>query len=158
MLDLTLVIDPSSGTHVIGSKNGILETTYREHYGDNFSHSVTAKIVYKNDWILAITDEEIQRYYATILKTRFGIQLDWKSKWNSHVSVIRGDEPLKNKHLWEYHDGQDIAIKYTHDIYTNGSHWWLNVQSKELDAIREFYGLEPKSRSLHLTIGRISSK
>lgn len=150
-----LLLDPSAGTHVLGSRFGRLETTYRDRMGDDYVHEVAAKLVYDGDWLLAVADQEIQRYYAWHLQKRFGIQLGWKSKSGAHVSVVRGEAPLANADRWGHDAGRAVTLRYTHEVYTNGLHWWLNAFSDELAAVREFYGFDPGKRWFHLTIGRL---
>lgn len=97
---------------------------------------------------------------------RRGIRLT-ESAWGAHVSVIRGEKPLKNKNLWGRY--QNEKIEFTYDpryLNTNGSHWWIRVQSERLMEIREELGLTPQPgfvdkygnfkvvNPFHITIGR----
>jgi hypothetical protein len=148
-----MFVNTIHGTHILGSKFGRLITTYRDRENAAYVHDVVGTLRYADDWLLLQVDDEIARYYADMIRVRFGIGLHHRSKWGAHVSVIRG-ETLSTPALWGADDGEEIAIKYTHDIYTNGAHWWLNVESDELAAVRERYGLPPEKRHFHLTIGR----
>lgn len=150
----SLLIDSKHGTHILGSNFGRLITTYRDQEGDNFAHQTIAKLKYIDNWLHAMIDDEICRYYAAMVEKRFGIKLHWKSMWGGHVSVVRGEEILINQDKWGHDKEREIVINYSHDIYTNGHHWWLNVESEEISAIRKFYGLPGEERHLHLTIGR----
>lgn len=152
---VSITLDPSAGTHVLGSNFGKLETTYRDRLGDNFCHSVAGTLRYTGHWLLLQCDDEIARYYASLVQRRFGIKLHWKSQWGAHVSVIRGEQLLKNQERWGYHEGDTVKIKYTHDVYTNGQHWWLNVECDKLSKVRGFYGFGTRKKWFHLTIGRL---
>lgn len=143
----------ATGTHILGSNFGRLITTYRDRENAAYVHEAVGTLRYADDWLLLQVDDEIARYYASILKTRFGITVQHRSKWGAHVSIIRGEE-LPNPDGWGADHGREIAIRYTHDIYTNGAHWWLNVESDDLADIRAGYGLPPEKRHFHLTIGR----
>lgn len=149
-----MIIDTYNGTHVLGSSFGRLITTYRDKEQANYVHEVVGKLRYADDWLLLQVDDEIARYYADVIRKRFDIPLHHRSKWGAHVSVIRG-ELLPNPNGWGSDEGREIKIKYTHDIYTNNTHWWLNVECDELAEIRERYGLPANKRFFHLTIGRI---
>jgi hypothetical protein len=151
----TLIIDPLEGSHVLDRKFDKIITTYRANLGDNFIHQTVGTIKYSHDWLVIDTDDEICRYYAAIVEKKFGVKLHWKSMWGGHVSVIRGEELLANQDKWGYNEGREITIQYSHDIYTNGQHWWLNVKSKEISDLRTFYGLPENDRNIHLTMGRI---
>lgn len=150
-----LSIESSAGTHVLGSNFGKLETTYRDRLGDDFCHATVGQLRYTGNWILLQCDDEIARYYSAIVQKRFGVKLHWKNQWGAHVSVIRGEQPLKNEDKWGWHEGRDVRIKYTHDIYTNGQHWWLNVECDRLSKVRGFYGFGTRKKWFHLTIGRL---
>lgn len=150
-----MIIDTSNGTHILGSHFGKLVTTYRDREGADYVHSVVGTLRYVDDWLLLEVDDEIARYYAWIMKQRFDINLHWKSKWGAHVSVIRGEQLHMNLDKWGEDEGREIQINYTHDIYTNGEHWWLNVLCDELADVRSHYGLPTNKRFFHLTIGRL---
>lgn len=152
---MELMLDPSAGTHVLGSNFGKLLTTYRDREGDNFCHATAGILRYTGHWLLLQCDDEIARYYAAEVQRRLGIKLHYKSQWGAHVSVIRGEKLLKNETKWGWHEGKEVRIKYTHDIYTNGQHWWLNVECDALAKVRGFYGFGTKKRWFHLTIGRL---
>lgn len=149
-----MIVDTSDGTLILGSSFGRLVTTYRDREGDDYVHSVVGTLRYVGDWLLLQVDDEIARYYAAQIQKRFDIPLHWRSKWGAHVSVIRG-ETLPNPERWGWDDGRKVKIDYTHQIYSNADHWWLNVRCDELADIRSSYGLPTNKRFFHLTIGRL---
>jgi hypothetical protein len=152
---MNLLLDTTGGTHVLGSRFGQLLTTFRDREGDSFDLETESTLRFADDWLLAQVDDEIARYYAAQIEKRFGIKLNWRSLWGAHVSVIRGEVPLKHAERWGEQEGQIIPIRYTHSIYTSGQHWWLNVECDEFANIRDFYGFQTRKRWFHLTIGRI---
>lgn len=148
-----IIIDKTEGTCVLGSRFNKLITTYRDRLDAEYVHSTKGILQYHDDWLLLQVDDEIARYYAASIKQRFLIDLHHKSKWGAHVSIIRG-EPLPDGSKWGHDEGREIEIQYTHQIYTNGEHWWLNVECDELAEVRAQYGLPSDKRFFHLTIGR----
>lgn len=106
-------------------------------------------------WCILKTDEEIVRYYKEWLKKFYDVEFE-KTVWGSHVSVVRGTEP-SNKSVWKKYQGYKINFTYTNNIYR--AHWFycVDVQSAELEAIRQELGLTPVPKhGFHLTIGRIN--
>ena len=150
-----MIIDTSAGTCVLGSNFGRLITTYRDRGGDFYPHQTIGTLHYADDWLLVDVDDEIARYYANQLEKRFGIKVHWRSLWGAHVSAIRGEKPRVNGDRWGHDEGRVVLVKYTHNIYTNGQHWWLNVECNELAEVRGFYGFGTTKRWFHLTVGRL---
>lgn len=149
-----MIIDPSAGTCILGRDFDRLITTYRVREYEDYPHTVTGVLRYVDDWLMLAVDDEILRYYSSTIKKEFGVELHWRSKFGGHVSVIRG-EPLPNPANWGHDEGREVKIWYTHQIYTNGEHWWLNVVCDELADIRSSYGLPTNKKFFHLTIGRL---
>lgn len=149
-----MIIDAAAGTCIIGSNFGQLVTTYRDREATEYEHSTVGILRWLPDnWLMLQVDNDIARYYASTIKSEFGIDLNWKAKSGAHVSVIRGEHLPIVDHR-EADEGRSIEIFYTHQIYTNGEHWWLNVVCDELADIRSSYGLPTNKRFFHLTIGR----
>jgi hypothetical protein len=152
---LDLTIYPSFGTRVLGSSFGQLITDFRSKEEDRFDHTGIAKLTYVDGWLMAVTSNDTSRYYASIIQKTFGIDLHYLSLSGSHISVIRNETPIKNASEWGWRDGQIIKFKYTHDVYTNGNHWWVNVEGTEFSEIRAYYGFPSNKKWFHLTVGRI---
>lgn len=150
-----MILDTSNGTHVLGSSFNRLVTTYRDRVGDQYVHQTIGSLDYVDDWLLVRIDDEIARYYASIVENRFGIKLQTKTQWGTHVSAIRGESLLNNQDKWGHDHGVQVQVNYTHEIYTNGHHWWLNVDCLDLSTVRAFYGFQTTKRWFHLTIGRL---
>lgn len=148
-----LVVYPNQGTRVLGTRFGRLVSEPRnEHY----PHAGTMRIVYTPDgWCRGHTDFQIQDYYAHQIEKRFGIRLHTRSLHGAHITIIRGHREKQLKNIGHQPlKGKIVPFKYSHDVFTNGEHWWLNVQSDSIKIIREHLGLEFQPRRYHLTIGR----
>jgi hypothetical protein len=166
MSSIRLYIDSRVGTHVLGSRFGSLDLTYRDRHGDSYVHTAKAKLWYDPSrkgqvsdpwWMIATTDDEIAAYYRWIVQRRFDLALD-KPSWGAHVTVVRGEQPVVNDQLWASDNGLEIDFSYTHEVYTNGVHWWLNVDCDAFEQIRVRYGFPSGKRHFHLSIGRIPNK
>jgi hypothetical protein len=72
------------------------------------------------------------------------------SKWGEHVTIVRREQadPLTILRF----EGWEIEFEYDGTIRGNDKHYWLDVYSNRLLALREFLGLrrEPEF-NLHLT-------
>lgn len=147
-----LTVYPERGTTVLGSKFGELITAPRTYW---YPHESTMKIHYDaGGWCRGSTDYQIQAYYAHQIEREFGIRLHTRSLYGSHVTIIRGREKkLKNSDDKPLNH-RIVKFKYSHEVFTNGDHWWLNVECLDIKSIREHFGLEYAPRRYHLTIGR----
>lgn len=158
---INLHISPENGTKVLGSIYGELLLEPKGEPVFNFSGIAKVKVdpaydkKYSHWWIIAYTCDNITAYYRYSIKKRFGIVLR-KPSFGAHISIIAGEKPKQNIDYWKYFDGFEKPFEYTHQLYTNGTFWWLNVKSEEMEFIRDFFGLDDSSKDpLHLTIGRI---
>jgi hypothetical protein len=151
-----------NGTLCEGSNFGVLMNSKISHAHIDYPHQGECKLIaeptmngHKSPgWVLGITDIGIILYYKKIIENRFGIKID-PPMWNAHISVVRGEgDPEK---IWKLHK-QKKTFFYTHDVFTNGQHWWLNVISDELVDVREMSGTFRGSGFFHLTIGRTQEK
>lgn len=79
-----------------------------------------------------------------------------RSKWGPHISVIRGEIPLKNKDDWGKFQGESIDFQLIGDLYTRrGDRYWIWVDSPRLVEIRQHFGLpDQPCTKFHMTIGR----
>ena len=73
--------------------------------------------------------------------------------WDSHITVIRNEEPL-HKEYWEKYSGKTVEFEYETSPLTDGNYWWVTVFCEELLDLRTELGLprEPEF-PLHLSIG-----
>lgn len=147
-----MIFHPQDGTYILGSSFDRLITTYRTAVVPQF-HEDHGVIRHHDSWMLLEVEGDIQAYYASIVRREFGVKLQTRSLWPTHVSVIRGETISQG--TWGEHEGKVVPFQYSHDIYTNGTHWWLNVECQELEDIRSSHGLQSTPGFLHLTIGRL---
>lgn len=114
-------------------------------------------------WIIATSCNDLAAYYRGMIEKRFNIRL-LKPSFDSHVSVVVGEEPLINASTWNEFNGRKVKFTYTHEVFTNGYFWWIRVKSKELENVRKHFGLidagsfneqgELLSNPFHLTVGK----
>jgi hypothetical protein len=105
-------------------------------------------------WVVLDCDPAIGKYYRHLYKLKYHYCKSLlRPAWKEHITVVRDEEPPK-KHLWEKYAGEEIGFEISHEIHTNGLHFWLPVQSGRLLDIREELGLTRNpSAAFHLTIG-----
>jgi len=105
-------------------------------------------------WLVLDCDESICAYYRDLYclfhhKTRQII----KPAWDSHITVIRNEEPLY-KEFWEKYVGEQVEFEYETSPQTDGNYWWLGVDCQRLLDIRIELGLsEQPIFPLHLSVG-----
>lgn len=109
-----------------------------------------------NDWWMILdVCPEFGRYYRqgfNILNRFVGIKIG-DTQWGSHISVIRGEEPLYWKR-WDSYHKVDVEFEYELIYETDGKHIWFPVQCDRLLDIREELGLNRRPHfSLHVTLG-----
>jgi 2'-5' RNA ligase len=124
-----------------------------------FAHSSKGVLdFHKDDWVLVLCDNEIINYYLWLSK-RYGIPFYKGSLYGAHITIARGRFKIPKELIEKYH-GQTVNFKYTHEIYYNDLHLWLNVDSDEIYTIhkeimkRDFEKRDKTRYSFHITIGR----
>ena len=106
-------------------------------------------------WLILKTDKGLMEYYQHWIKQHYDVGFE-KTVWGSHISVIRGDEPL-NKEAWGKYNNEVIPFTYTNRIYR--VHWFFCVDaySPRLEEIRAELGLPKLPKyGFHITIGRLN--
>jgi len=125
-----------------------------------YDHSSTGKIhFHPDDWVLVMCDKEIVDYYHWLSK-RYGKCFHKGSRFGAHITIAKGrfKIPEKIKNLYQDHI---VNFDYTHKIYYNQNHLWLNVQSDELTEIHkrimetDVKKLDKTHYSFHMTLGRL---
>ena len=124
------------------------------------------RLRYTRNWAYLEVDPELTNYYLWLLSAellgfryaKHSLPKIQRPTWGGHISVVRKEE----RHLcrdWDIARGQGLDFSYDNIFYTNGLHFWLDVESENLQLIRELLGLS-SCNHLHLTIGsyRISEK
>lgn len=103
-------------------------------------------------WAIIKTDAGLVDYYRWQLAHRFK-RIVHSPAWGSHVSIVRGEDTKLSRKYWGHLAGKRVKLKYTHGVYWNREHAWINIQCDEFFEIRTLMGL-PTDWGAHLTIGR----
>lgn len=106
-------------------------------------------------WMILQCCEDLARYYRETynLFYRGSSKKLNKPAWGSHISVVRGEEPV-NKDLWLARAGEVVAFEYDPELNTNELYCWLTVRCDAILDLRERLGLPREPiYPLHLTIG-----
>ncbi len=104
-------------------------------------------------WLLLKCDPEIINFYSW-LSVRNGWEIVKGSRWGPHISVVSGEKP-KNMWHWNRLPGKSCEFRYSIHQRHDDHFIWLDVQSDELERIRNNLGLPSKPYfSFHLTLGR----
>jgi hypothetical protein len=129
-----------------------------------YHHTGTGKVVYAPSvngicdptWVILETDKGLVDYYTWFLLQK-GVRLEFPM-WGAHISVVRGEiADTSSCENWGYKADEIVTFNYG-DLVTNGNHWWLEVESPDLDALRGNLGLTPHPKSgFHITLGKIKA-
>ena len=113
--------------------------------------------------LIVSVDEEICRYYRCSVPPVTKLS---KQKYPAHISVVRKIVP-PNMSCWRKYQNCRVRFEYEHYVYNDDRYWWLNVFSKELEAIRIELGLRPYGGAtmspngahiFHITVGNTKEK
>lgn len=107
-------------------------------------------------WLVIDCEEEIGRFYRQLYYLgTYKTSIIMRPAWDSHVTVIRNEEPI-HKQFWEKYRDTKIDLVCLPPVQTNGKYYWLNVECDKLYEIREELGL-PRLPEIpfHLSIGHI---
>lgn len=126
--------------------------------------NLTAKHEKQSDWKRTVVCEiegDIDKYYSWFLNKRFNLELNRPIR-KAHITIIndRVTDFAKYKQAKEVFNGREVIFTYNpEEVRSNGQHWWLKVYNTDIEAIREFAGLERKPFfNLHLTLGYANEK
>lgn len=132
-----------------------------------YVHTTTGKVIYDpmrdgmkrntQRWVIVqlTRGDDLIDYYRDMMRKRFHVSLH-RPSWGAHVSVVRGDVILPQyAPLWKKHDGEKVEIQYTHDLFWNEEHVWLNAHIELAPSIRRELGL-PVKYGLHITVGKFA--
>jgi len=113
--------------------------------------------VHRNWWVTLDPVDDIGEYYRKTYNWENRARIiTQKPKWGSHISVLRAEEPKKNKETWELQDGKDFEFYYENIVITGGSHICLNVLCPQAEELRIYFGLNKEPLfPFHLTLGYI---
>lgn len=102
--------------------------------------------------IVDLPFDDLSNYYRALIKKKYGVHLH-PPMWGNHVTVVRGDEKPRHKHLWKKYEGKAIKFDVSPHVYKVWNFWTLPVKSDALYDIRAELGLTA-FHDLHVTIGR----
>lgn len=93
-------------------------------------------------------------YYRSQFIKRYHIDLH-RPAWGSHLSIVRGERSgLVRKHWKALHE-KKVVVRYTHEVFWNEEHAWVNAHCDEFYEIRDCMEL-PSSFGAHITIGKFA--
>jgi hypothetical protein len=88
---------------------------------------------------IVLIDQGISDFYRSLIPKYYNVK---PQKHRAHITVVRNNKETPTKlEFWEKYQGQKISFFYCNDIQTDGTYFWLNVQSEEIGNIREELGL-----------------
>lgn len=117
------------------------------------------KVAKDSGWcVIDVDTEEMAHYYRHQFYKKFGIELDSPS-WMPHLSVLIGTGTFDDSIPWRWRDGEVVDVEYSHYLFWNKNHVWVNSHCDALVEIRKHYNSssEVKDRG-HITVGRIPDK
>ena len=78
-------------------------------------------------WLVLDCDEAIGTYYRDLYRLfHYGTKQLMRPAWDSHITVIRNEEPL-HKECWEKYSGKTVEFEYETSPLTDGNYWWVTV-------------------------------
>ena len=123
-------------------------------------HISQGRLEYHTRWVLLVCDEGVVDFYQWLYTKKTGVKIH-KSKFGSHISVVRGHEEGIEEGWWERNEnGPEIQFSYSNEMRWSEpiegvSYVWLDVQSDGLEKVRTDLGLCAKPPfDFHLTVGR----
>lgn len=127
-----------------------------------FEFETKGKIVYDPDrgtmknnidhWAVITVEPDIATYYRKLFYQRYGIELD-KPNWAVHCSVLKGYSLMDKNKPWGWRDQEMVDVNYTHELFWNSTHVWINCYSQAFFEIRDFYNIQGLDQG-HITIGK----
>jgi len=116
-------------------------------------------LYYPSWWLIMKVDEEICRYYRNLIHFHHrSLQLS-PSRNGAHITVIAGkyEKPdEEHKRFWNKYQDEEVNFKYSPEINTDGEYFWMEIECKRIEEIREELGLTPKiPQPWHLTVGNM---
>jgi hypothetical protein len=105
-------------------------------------------------WLVLDCDEGICAYYRGLYRLHHhGTRQLMRPAWDSHITVIRNEEP-SHKEFWEKYAGKTVEFQHETFLHTDGNYWWVTVICDELLNLRTELGLpRDPELPLHLSIG-----
>lgn len=123
-------------------------------------YKAKGKLLYKTDWWLTLqTDEEICKYYRTLIQIECkGLRLN-PPKHGAHITVVSGKHEIPvNKQFWGKYENREIVFDYEPVIHQDREYFWMTVYCEEFETIRIELGLPgkiPLPTPWHITVGNL---
>jgi len=108
--------------------------------------------------LVVLVDQDISDYYRSMIPK---YNLVGRQKFPAHITVVRNETPI-NLNQWGLHNNEKINFHYYNTAHNDDTYWWLEVESKTLEDMRNKLGLpntseftrSPDGRhNFHITIG-----
>lgn len=105
-----------------------------------------------SNWILCYIDEEIARYYRSLIPKYYNVK---PPRELAHISIVRPfewpDRPFSQ------FDGDKVDIQYYLPIRRDATYFWLDCMSDDIRNIRRKLGLQDylKNDCFHITLGNL---
>lgn len=103
-------------------------------------------------WAVITVDADIAAYYRHLFYKKYGVVLD-KPNWDVHCSVLKGYSMMDKDKPWGWRDSEQVQVNYTHEMFWNTTHVWVNCYSQAFFEIRNFYNIVGQDQG-HITIGK----
>ena len=118
------------------------------------TYTLTGKIAYYNNWVLAWLSSDLGKYYRSLLPKAWGINPPTNPP---HISIVRVFEK-PDRSRWGEFDGQELDVTICDGIETDGTYYWLDCFSDEVGYVRRRLGLSTFRQAYtcyHITIGNV---
>lgn len=124
---------------------------YEPNRGSDFRKTFKAKTL-----VLELPNDQLDLYYQWFLEKKFG---SWyktqRPMFGLHVTVVRGDEKVKNAAAWKKHAGEEIVVEYNPvELRKKWQFWSMPVRSSRLEQLRAELGLSA-FHDFHVTVARL---
>lgn len=121
------------------------------------SYKCKGKLEYYTKWLILLVDDSIAEYYRHLIHLWDRRLVLQHPKHGAHITVIAGKyEDVGNHRHWKKYHHEEIEVKYSIDIGTDGCYFWLPVECEKIQEIRVELGLQPKTPiPWHLTVGNL---
>ena len=111
------------------------------------------RLQYEKNRVVILLPKEFGDYYRSLIPP---YRRKNTPKYPPHITVVRNFEfPISDE---KFRDGELINFQYSNEIWFDGTYYFMEVYSKEIEEIRVRLGL-PRFRSnkscFHVTIGNV---
>lgn len=130
---------------------------YQIHYYESLFESIEAKakVQFYTRYCVAYTDQEISRYYLSLLPKAWYVR---PQMYPTHLTIVRLDKEdvITEQDNWGKRNNEEITFYYLPKVRTDSIYYWLDCYSKDICDIRESLGMARYRTGFdcfHLTIG-----